>query len=220
MKIWPLIVALGLTLFESTPALAQWMGKQTGCYADHIAANPNRPTVADPADISQYGVLEIEYGFDRTWPEPGTTQTSPGGLLKFAVLCDVELRWTTTSFVSQTESNETVHGFGDNWLGLQARIYKQTRRVPTLAFGYAAKIPSASEQKGLGSGHVDHALTFLASKDIAGIHFDFKRHSFPVGTRQSGRRSCRADQPCLLPRLAQETRIYRRVLWRNSGQSQ
>jgi len=43
------------------------MGKQTGCYADStaaspIAAHPNRPTVANPADITQYGVLELEYG--------------------------------------------------------------------------------------------------------------------------------------------------------------
>ena len=30
-----------------------------------IVANPNRPTVADPADITQYGVLELEYGFDH-----------------------------------------------------------------------------------------------------------------------------------------------------------
>lgn len=41
------------------------MGKQTGCYADSIAANPNRPTVANPADITQYGVVELEYGWDR-----------------------------------------------------------------------------------------------------------------------------------------------------------
>jgi hypothetical protein len=50
------------------PAAAQWMGKQTGCYADHIAAIPNRPTVASPADITQYGVLELEYGWDSGPP--------------------------------------------------------------------------------------------------------------------------------------------------------
>src|SRR6266550_857175 len=59
------------------------MGKQTGCYADSIAANPNRPTVANPADITQYGVLELEYGWDRQWPEEGRQQASVGGLLKF-----------------------------------------------------------------------------------------------------------------------------------------
>jgi len=80
------------------------MGKQTGCYVDSIAANPNRPTVANPADITQYGVLELEYGWDRLWPGEGIRQASVGGVLKFGMLCDVELRWNTISFLSQTDA--------------------------------------------------------------------------------------------------------------------
>lgn len=165
----------------SQVGVAQWMGKQTGCYADSMAANPNRPTVANPADISQYGVLELEYGLDWVWPGGGVRQTSTGGLLKFALLCDVELRWNTTSFLSQTDASGTHHGIGDNWLGPQIRFYKQTKHVPTLAFGYAAKIPSASKQDGLGSGRVDHSFTFLASKDLAQFHFDFNATQFLIG---------------------------------------
>jgi len=165
----------------TVPAAGQWMGKQTGCYADAIAANPNRPTVANPADITQYGVLELEYGWDRVWPLKGVTQTSANGLLKFAVLCDVELRWNTTSFLSQTDASGTHRTFGDNWLGPQIRFYKQTRRVPSMAFGYAVKIPSAGTEDGLGSGSVDHSFTFLASKDVAKIHFDFNASQFWIG---------------------------------------
>ena len=157
------------------------MGKQTGCYADSIAANPNRPTVANPADITQYGLLELEYGWDRQWPEEGVQQKSVGGLLKFGLFCDVELRWNTTSFLSQTDASGTHRSFGDNWLGPQIRVYRQTKRVPTLAFGYAVKIPSASTQDGLGTGNVDHAFTFLASKDIARFHFDFNITQFLIG---------------------------------------
>lgn len=175
---------LVVLLIVSSPARAQWIGKQTGCYADSMVANPNRPTVADPADITQYGVLELEYGWDRIWPDAGVHQTALGGLLKFAVLCDVELRWNTTSFLSQTDAGTTYRGFGDNWLGPQVRVYRQTKRVPTLAFSYAAKIPSASTQDGLGTGRVDHSFTFLASKDIAGLHFDFNATHFWIG-RQS-----------------------------------
>jgi hypothetical protein len=167
--------------FADRPAFAQWMGKQTGCYADSIAANPNRPTVANPADITQYGVLELEYGWDRVWPGGGDRQTSFGGLLKFGLLCDLELRWTTTSYVWQTDANGTHSGVGDNWIGPQIRIYRQTKRVPTLSFGYAVKIPSASAQEGLGSGRVDHGFAFLASKDIAHIHFDFNATQFLIG---------------------------------------
>src|SRR5215472_5491438 len=60
---------LFIVCFLATPAPGQWMGKQTGCYADKIAAIPNRPTVSNTAQVTQYGVLEIEYGWDRMWPE-------------------------------------------------------------------------------------------------------------------------------------------------------
>jgi hypothetical protein len=175
------MVLLVVSLIVSTPAWPQWMGKQTGCYADSIIANPNRPTVANPADITQYGVLELEYGGDRTWPEESVHQTSLGGLLKFGLLCDVELRWNTTSFLSQSDSTGTHRSFGDNWLGPQVRVHRQTRRWPTLSFSYAAKIPSASTEDGLGTGRVDHSLTFLASKDIAGVHFDFNATHYWIG---------------------------------------
>lgn len=170
-------------------ASAQWMGKQTGCYADSISANPNRPTVASPANITQYGVLELEYGWDRVWPVKGVTQTSANGLLKFAVLCDVELRWNTTSFLSRTDASGTHRTFGDNWLGPQIRFYKQTKHVPSMAFSYAVKIPSASTEAGLGSGAVDHQLTFLASKDVAKIHFDFNASEFWIGSANGSDRN-------------------------------
>ncbi len=162
-------------------AWGQWIGKQTGCYSDSIVANPNRPTVANPADVTQYGVLELEYGWDRNWLEAKVRQTSFGGLLKFGLLCDVELRWTTTSYLWQTDASSTERGIGDNWIGPQIRIYKQTRRVPTLAFSYAVKHPSASSRDGLGSGRVDHAFTFLASKDLLRTHFDFNVTHFWLG---------------------------------------
>ncbi len=176
-----------ICIAASVPSAAQWIGKQTGCYEDAIKANPNRPTVANPADITQYGVLELEYGADHLWLEDSSRSTSAGGLLKFGMLCDVELRWNTTSFLSLTDSSGTRRGFGDNWIGSQVRFYRQTPRVPSLAFTYAVKIPSASEQKNLGSGQVDHSFTFLASKDIAKIHFDFNATEFLIGRpNQSG----------------------------------
>jgi hypothetical protein len=144
-------------------------------------ANPNRPTVANPADITQYGVLELEYGWDRTWPEEGVHQSSLGGLVKFGLLCDLELRWTTTSVLSQTDATGTHRSFGDNWLGPQVRVHRQTKRWPTLSFSYAAKISSASTDDGLGTGRVDHFFGFLASKDIAGVHFDFNATHYWIG---------------------------------------
>ena len=162
-------------------ALGQWIGKQTGCYADSIAANPNRPTVSNPAHVTQYGVLELEYGWDRSWPEEGIRQTSVGGLLKFGLLCDIELRWNTTSFISQTDTSGTHRTFGDNWLGTEIRFHRQTTRLPTMAFNYAFKIPSATTENGLGTGRVDHSFTFGASENLARFNFDFNFTELLIG---------------------------------------
>jgi hypothetical protein len=157
------------------------MGKQTGCYTDRITANPNRPTVSNPAHVTQYGVLEVEYGWDRMWPEEGIHQTSIGGLLKFGMLCDIELRWNSTSFLTQTDARGTYRTFGDNWLGTEVRFHRQTTRLPTMAFSYAFKIPSASTENGLGTGRVDHSFTLGASENIAHFNFDFNLTQFLIG---------------------------------------
>jgi hypothetical protein len=179
---WRFIVVTLVGFFAASgSAVGQWMGKQTGCYADSIAANPNRPTVSNPANVTQYGVLELEYGWDRFWPEEGVRQTSLGGLLKFGMLCDIELRWSTTSFLSQTDAGGTHQTFGDNWLGTEIRFHRQTRRLPTMAFSYAFKIPSANTENGLGTGRVDHSFTFGASESIAHFNFDFNFSQFLIG---------------------------------------
>ena len=183
--------AIALSLFicllsiVSPVSHAQWMGRQTGCYESPLKANPNRPTVANPADITQYGVLEIEYGWDRTSLGAGARLDDTVGLLKFAFLCDVELRWSITSVLIENQQAGGQTGIGDNWFGPQIRFYRQTAHVPTLAFSYAVKAPTASTMKGLGSGRVDHQFTFLASKDIHDVHFDFNASYFLIG-RPSG----------------------------------
>jgi hypothetical protein len=175
------ILTVAVCLAASNPAFAQWLQKQTGCYADSITANPNRPTVANPADITQYGVLELEYGWDQPWKNEGSQPRTLAGLLKFGLLCDVELRWGTTTYQWQTSSGITSSGTGDNWLGPQIRFYRQTSRVPSMAFSYSVKIPTANAQNGLGTGRVDQAFTLLASKDIAHFHFDFNATQFLIG---------------------------------------
>jgi hypothetical protein len=175
------LVTVLASVGASDPAVAQWMGRQTGCYADSIAANPNRPTVSNPAHVTQYGVLELEYGWDRQWPQEGVRQTSSGRLLKFGLLCDIELRWNTTSFLSQIDATGTHTSFGDNWLGTEIRFHRQTTRLPTMAFSYGFKIPSASTENGLGTGRVDHSFTFGASESVAHFNFDFNFTEFLVG---------------------------------------
>jgi len=180
------VVTIFSCVLAHKAAFGQWMGKQTGCYAASMTANPNRPTVSNPAHVTQYGVLELEYGWDRMWPEAGIRQTSAGGLMKFGMFCDIELRWNTTSFLSQIDPSGTQRTFGDNWLGTEIRVHRQTRQLPTMALGYSFKIPSASTENGLGSGHVDHSFTFGASESAAHFNLDFNLTQFLIGRQTAG----------------------------------
>ena len=126
-------------------------------------------------------MLELEYGWDSLWPDQGIHQTSFGGLLKFLALCDIEFRWMTMSFLSQTDASGTHQTFGDNWLGTEVRFHRQTARLSTMSFGYAFKIPSASTEDRLGTGRVDHSFAFGASENIAHFNFDFNFIQFLTG---------------------------------------
>jgi hypothetical protein len=49
------------------------------------------------------------------------------------------------------------------------------------AFRYAFKIPSVSTENGLGTGRVDHSITFGASEIVAHFNFDFNFTEFLLG---------------------------------------
>ncbi len=156
-----------------------------------IRANPDRPTVADPADITEYGVLEVEYGWNHAWLGGQARENDFGALLKFAALCNLEIRWSPDTVISQNGQR----GFGDNWIGAQYRFFHQSRTAPTMAASYMVKIPSASAARGLGTGQVDQQIKFLASKDLGATHFDFNASALVIGRPAGGIRSRRSISP-------------------------
>jgi hypothetical protein len=132
--------------------------------SDEIVANPNRPTVSNPADITQYGVLEMEYGVELDHDSREVC-----GLFKFAVLKDLELRLSTMSF--ELDRQTGLEGFGDTTAGFQYRFLHQSKSVPSMAFYYGLKFPTAQAE--LGNGRYDHDFLWLVSKDIGNAHVDF-----------------------------------------------
>ncbi len=154
-----------------------------------IRANPDRPTVADPADITEFGVLEIEYGWNHSWLGQQTAENDFGALLKFSALCDLEIRWNPDTLVSQGGQRD----FGDNWIGAQYRFQHQSHRAPSMAASYMVKIPSASAARGLGTGRMDHQIKLLASKDLGSTHFDFNASALIIGRPASRGRDTAAE---------------------------
>jgi hypothetical protein len=170
-----LLLVLGFTPFLTpTRALAQEASSsESSCFNSKIGSIPSRPTVTNATDTTQCGVVELEYGLERQWPGGGANRDDLSGGLRLGLTHNLDLHWFSGDFIHLMNGAGDRTGYGDNWLGLKYRFLLQTKRHPSLGIFYQAKIPSASFVNGLGSGEVDHSISFLASKDLRKFHFDF-----------------------------------------------
>jgi hypothetical protein len=166
----------GLTVFLSVTALflgAMPTSAQEACTSTAVISVPTRPTVTSPADTTQCGVVELEYGLERQWPGGGANRDDLTGGLRFGVTRNLDVHWSSTDFLHLMDKSGNRTAFGDTRLGAKYRFLKQTKQLPSLGLLYEAKIPSASVVLGLGSGEIDHSISFLASEDVRRLHFDF-----------------------------------------------
>jgi hypothetical protein len=158
----------------STVAWAQEENpSESACLSSQIVSVPSRPTVTNATEPTQCGVVEFEYGFDHQWLGAGDRHNDLSGGLRFGITPNLDFHWASASFLNVANGTGSQTGFGDTWLGLKYRFLRQTKHRPSLGLFYAAKAPSASYLRGLGSGQVDHSISFLASKDVRRFHFDF-----------------------------------------------
>lgn len=152
--------------------------------ADEIEVTANRPGVAHTADVTQEGVLEMDYGWERAFRgHEFKTLSAASGILRFGLTEDLELRLDMQNYLSQHSFDHKGRrsGVGDTSPGFKYRFIEEEGLVPTLSFAYEVKIPTASRRKGLGTGRVDHNLDFLASKELIGLEWNFDYHLGIVG---------------------------------------
>lgn len=153
---------------------------------ESFEASPNRPSSSNAAEVLDPGDLQIEYGFSREWGAEGDRQTTLGGELRFGVWRRVEIRWGGDPLVNNSFESEHAQGFGDQYFSGQYQFLKESETgAPALAVSYSIKAPTADASRGLGSGRVDHAWTFLASKDIHHFTWDFNAGYQLIGRENS-----------------------------------
>ncbi len=171
----PLVIALAVLLSGTTRAWSQEPSSsgEPACGSTNIISVTSRPTIANATDTTQCGTIELEYGLERQWPGGGANRDDLSGGLRIGLTRTLDFHWSSSAFLHVMDGSGNRTGFGDSWLGLKYRFAGQTKHRPAFGMFYAAKVPSASSVLGLGSGEVDHTLSFLASKDIHRIHFDF-----------------------------------------------
>jgi hypothetical protein len=156
---------------------------QSGKEEEEEFINPARPGVSNPAEFQKPGVLQIEYGYDGSFRtrDSTTEQTAPLAL-RFATTSRLLFELDLDTVNSQTDAlGRRMTGIGDTSIGVQFVALKHTLKRPALAFAYYAKLPSASTEKGLGTGRVDHKIIALLSKKLGQTDIDFNTAYLVLG---------------------------------------
>lgn len=137
---------------------------------------PEKPGQDPGSFFFIYGVNALA----RPRQEEGTATKLVGGFsFNVYVTRRIFLEVDNDNFISLKPLEEArTTGFGDTLLivGGDAVLENKETWKPNLTFSYGIKLPSASVEKGLGSGKVDHQLTGTLNKQLSGnsiVELDF-----------------------------------------------
>lgn len=129
--------------------------------ADDVSATPYRPTVANPAELSAPGWLELESGWSRSHGG-GTVRSGVPYAAKFAF--DTEWGVMLGGELWAKDQSINTSGWGDTSLTLKHRIASANEKIN---FGVEAGVNLPTARKGLGSGKSDWMVTGIYSLDFA-----------------------------------------------------
>ena len=153
---------------------------------------PSRPTVSNPAEFQKPGVLQLEFGYNGYYRSSDFKSQHDAPLaLRFAVSRRILLELDTDSpFSIKDRDGFRQTGAGDTQLGIQAVLQPENKTRPGIALAYYIKLPTASKEKNLGTGRVDHNFIGLFSKKIDKTTVDFNAIYLLAGrTSSNGRAS-------------------------------
>jgi hypothetical protein len=135
----------------------------------------HRSKVSKPADFTGAGLLQFEYGYDGDFRAPDADRDQAGtASVLFNATEDLQFEFDFDTFHALTcNPDQTTTGIGDAYFSAQFTSIAETQHLPSLAFAYLAKLPTADTSRGLGTGCMDHKLTLLASKKLYSTDIDF-----------------------------------------------
>lgn len=166
--------------------LALWLALSVfGLHAQTPAANPGRPTVANPATLPPVGYLQFEQGYLGSLTSPETaSQYGVNQVTKIALASRLMVQAQTQPFAISREAGEmnSSTASGDVLLGVQAVLFSPSQAnsaassqkkplAPTVALGYLGRVHSGSTPD-VDQGGYAHSLILLLSGDLGAFHYD------------------------------------------------
>jgi hypothetical protein len=132
----------------------------------HDAIEPDRPDITNGTHIVDTGVLQLEIGGLYTHATAnahavGTPITARVGLFEW-----LEARVGADGLLIQGDGSSRVTGIGNLQVGAKLRLWADPGGMPVLSVLPTINVPTASADKGLGSGIADYTLAVLTGSDI------------------------------------------------------
>jgi hypothetical protein len=139
-------------------------------HAEDIRVTPYRPTIANPADLSAPGYLEVEMGVAHAHDRSAQTRaTNSPMLLKYAINEDLGFLIGTDGHVRQRNASGDVQsGWGDSSAALKLR--KELTDSSGIGVELGARFASASN--GVGQAGTDYAATGIYSIALGKLAVD------------------------------------------------
>ena len=129
------------------------------------AATPQRPTLSSDTNTTAEGTFEVETG--ASW-DPSDSFGLPT-VVKFGSGPRTEVFVGGSPYVYVSQRGEDEQGIGDVTVGLRHRLVDETDGSPGAALQAAVKLPTADEERGLGSGEVDASFAGILARSAGSV---------------------------------------------------
>lgn len=159
-------------------SIAQWISL---ALVATIPALARRPLTVDEADTADPGTIELDGGLHFETDPPLRRWEAPVGLtvgLRQGVDASVGFggQWERREMETEGETaRENVSGVSDVGLGLKVRLLESCPLGNRHAVAAGVNLPTADEDKGLGSGKTDYGVAWIISRELAegwGVHLN------------------------------------------------
>jgi len=143
------------------------------------AVTPYRPSVSTPAQLSQPGWLEVEWGVQRSRADDPQRRDTLPYTLKLAFTPDWGIRIGGDAWVRQLNADGSrARGAGDTTVVLKRRFAVDDAS----AFGAELSVKAPTARRELGSGHTDLGVNGIYSADFASVwHVDVNAMATHLG---------------------------------------
>lgn len=132
------------------------------------AAHPQRPTFSNDTYTTPNGMLEVEAGanvqFRKNTSVPVLMKYGMGERTEFFAGGDV------AKAVELPDGHSTT-GIGDAVVGFRHRLRDKDEYEPGFAMQFFTKLPTASQERGIGTGEIDFHTAVIVEKDFKGNAF-------------------------------------------------